>query len=230
VLTNKGFIDWATEHVVVLVGHNDMGHEPVEEEGEDGTPREVCPLYPGLTCRQHRDLVVDLNNSRFEELPRVEFVSLQPNSWLVSPRLEVRRIVEEDQFTAGKIEAAAEALQKELGAPLPLARHRKMKAHLEAAESAGAKRDWKAAVAALAAFAKDAADVPEPLALLLPDAVAMLNVKVEEAFLVLRDGAEDAATRTKAVKALRAAASGRIGTETLPVLADVDAWLATPAK
>ena len=84
---------WADESVVVLVSHNELGHEELEVE-EDGKTIKKCPLYPGLTCRQHLDIAVATDNSRDETLPVIPFVRLHPNSFLVLPTDKVEAIAE----------------------------------------------------------------------------------------------------------------------------------------
>ena len=67
-LTNKKFVKWARDHVIVLVSHNERGHEPIEEKGYDGKVVRACPLYPGMTCREHCDVAVDTDAPRDPDL------------------------------------------------------------------------------------------------------------------------------------------------------------------
>ena len=46
VLTQAGFVRWANEHLVVLVAHNELGHDPVVNENATGDEAHRCPLYP----------------------------------------------------------------------------------------------------------------------------------------------------------------------------------------
>ncbi|MDJ0972950.1 MAG: hypothetical protein QNJ98_00645 [Planctomycetota bacterium] len=114
-LTNKSFIKWANENVVILVAHNELGHEPIEDENVTGEDTQRCPLYPGLTCREHLDIAVETDNSRDDELPVVPFIELAPNSWLVQPDGKIVPIKEEAQFTSKGIKDATKTMQKELG-------------------------------------------------------------------------------------------------------------------
>ena len=59
---------------MILIAHNEMGHDEEEVKGEDGETVSMCSLYPGMTCRQHVDISVEVDNSREEVLPKVEFV------------------------------------------------------------------------------------------------------------------------------------------------------------
>ena len=117
-LSNGGFIRWANENLVVLIAHNEMGHESEEATDSYGEAVEQCPLYPGMTCREHVNAAVDIDNARGEGLVKVPFIELCPNTWLVAPTGEVRQVSEQDQFVVAKIKKAVETLQEELGAPL----------------------------------------------------------------------------------------------------------------
>src|SRR5688572_12330485 len=112
VLDNKDFIRWSHEAVVLLVAHNELGHEEKKEADSYGNPVKRCTLYPGLTCFEHLDAAVDIDNARGDGLIKVPFLELCPNTWLVLPTGEVKQVTEEDQFAAGKIRAQVETLQK----------------------------------------------------------------------------------------------------------------------
>ncbi len=118
-LTSKAFIKWADQNVVVLLSHNELGHEEIEDPNQTGKDNTRCPLYPGLSCRDHLNIAVETDNSRDETLPVVPFVELCPNSWLIAPDGKVHRIEEKDQFASKSIQKHTAALQKELGEALP---------------------------------------------------------------------------------------------------------------
>lgn len=119
VLENKDFVRWSQEGVVLLVAHNELGHEEKQETDSYGNAVKRCTLYPGLACADHLNAAVDIDNARADGLVKVPFVELCPNTWLVSPTGEVSRVSEEEQFVPGKIRERVEALQKSLGAAVP---------------------------------------------------------------------------------------------------------------
>jgi hypothetical protein len=120
VLANKDFIRWSREHVVALVAHNELGHEELKETDSYGKEVRRCTLYPGLACREHLDIAVEIDTARGDDLVKVPFLELHPNSWIVAPTGEVTQVLETEQFTVGKIQERVEALQKTLGDPVPL--------------------------------------------------------------------------------------------------------------
>lgn len=85
------FVRWATERLVVVVAHNDLGHDPVEVEGGAGEKEERCSLHPGLVSHAHLDAAVDVVSARGEGLAKIPFVEPCPNTWLVSPDGQVVR-------------------------------------------------------------------------------------------------------------------------------------------
>lgn len=115
VLKDRDFIRWANESLVVFVAHAEMGHEQTEEPGPYDQPVRRCTLYPGLACRDHVDASVDVDNARGDDLVKVPFLELCPNTWLVAPTGEVTPVEEKDQFLPAKVREAAEAVQKAAG-------------------------------------------------------------------------------------------------------------------
>ena len=118
---------WSHEAVVLLIAHNELGHEEKRETDSYGNPVKHCTLYPGLTCFEHVDAAVDIDNARGDGLVKVPFLELCPNTWLVLPTGEVKQVSEADQFVVGKIREQVEALQKDLGAAVPAKRYAALK-------------------------------------------------------------------------------------------------------
>ncbi|MGE0193101.1 MAG: hypothetical protein AB7T63_13790 [Planctomycetota bacterium] len=249
-LDDKGFQAWAGEHVVVLVAHNELGHDEVEvtEEGPDGVPVVVrrCPLYPGLSCRDHLDIEVSVTNSREAHLPRVPFVELCPNSWWILPYRGLADVsgesegehavgIDEDaQFTPKGIRASHADVQARLGTPLSAAVAATMLAPARAFEDHLDEERYGEALAALAdveararkglAGAKGAS-LPASLVAWLQEKRDDLDGDVETK---LEDLASDG--DVEGVKALRRALEPLVLGVPLPSRAAVDAWLADPPK
>lgn len=149
-LTNKSFIKWANENVIVLIAHNELGHEEIVDEKVTGEDNRRCPLYPGMKCRDHLDVAVETDTSRDEELPVIPFVELCPNSWLVHPDGTVDPIEEKAQFVTKGIKDQAKALQKKLGDAQTSKRFTELLPHAEAANDALDEEAWRPALEALA--------------------------------------------------------------------------------
>lgn len=140
--------------MVVLVAHNELLHDAIETRGADGGIVRACPLYPGLACRDHLNAAVDIDNARSEDLVRVPFVELCPNTWLVLPNDEVVSVTEKDQFTPAAIQKQVRGIQKTLGTALPQAVFEKVGPLLEKAEKASDEEDWRAVLTTLAGLEK----------------------------------------------------------------------------
>lgn len=158
VLDAKDFIRWSQEALVALVAHNEKGHE--EQEGFDsyGSPVKRCSLYPGLACNDHVDAAVDIDTPRDDDLIQVPFLELHPNTWLVSPTGEVTQVAEAEQFVPAKIRERVEALQKALGAPVPLKGYAPLKeaaAQADTARDEGRRRDALTQLATLGRALKE---------------------------------------------------------------------------
>ncbi len=134
------------------MAHNELLHDAIEIEGADGEVTKACPLYPGLSCRDHLNAAVDIDNARGEDLVQVPFVELCPNSWLVLPTNDVVAVSEKDQFTPAAIQKQAKAVQKTLGSALPGSILPQVRPRLETAETAAEDEDWKQVLASLAAL------------------------------------------------------------------------------
>lgn len=200
-MTNKGFIKWADEHVVVLISHNELGHDPVKVE-VDGKQVERCPLYPGLTCRQHCDIAVETDNSRDETLPVIDFVELCPNSWWIRPDGEIEAIAEKSQFSAGAIEKSGAKLQQSIGRPLTRKAFAVVGPHIGKALDAVDEESWTAALQALDKALDEAGKKPPPsLVKLVERVLAGIDEEVSWAF---EDALEEdtSSAKTEAVRAL----------------------------
>ena len=233
------------------MAHNELLHEehPPEKEGE--APR--CSLYPGLRCRDHLDIAVEVDNSRFEHLPRVPFVALCPNSWLIAPtggfpersassaskeadegdseRLAtdpyaaVRQIDERDQFTAAGIRRHVEALQKLLGTPLDPETGTRVAQVLEAAETLTDDDKWREALVRLVTLEKHVPAAPLSLRRLLTERLTAINEAIEYEFEDLKDAKDVAGVRT-----LTNVAATEVLKQQLPIAKAMQAWLKAQTK
>lgn len=225
-LTNKGFIRWANEHVVILIAHNELGHEEIEDEKATGKDAKRCPLYPGLRCREHLDIAVETDNVRDDELPVIPFVELCPNSWLVRPDGEVEAIAEEAQFTAKGIREATQTAQKALGEPLSPKTATALMPHARAALAALDDEAWKKGLTALAALRAGIAKPGKGIRAWI--ALRLAYVEEEVGFLfedVLEDDELSANQKRQAIAPLFEGVDVQVGDAHLPVRARMARWL-----
>lgn len=244
---------WANENVVVLIAHNELGHDELEPEKEGGEPR--CPLYPGLRCRDHLNIAVDTENSREEHLPRVPFLELCPNSWLIAPTggfpehsastgdakkedgekakgdepaddkyAPVRPISEKDQFTSKGIRTQVGAVQKHLGETLSYEVGQKIYKVFAEAERHAERDDWAGVMAALATLEKHVKKAPLSLRRLMQERLADVSEEIGYVLEDQRDEKDVAGAR----KLLQIANIKVFGLE-LPVRKEIEAWLKTAA-
>jgi hypothetical protein len=225
VLTNKGFIKWATEHVVVLISHNELGHDAIEEKGEDGETTERCPLYPGMTCRQHLDVSVQTDNSRDETQPVVPFIELHPNSWLIAPDDRVHRIEETDQFAASAIKKQTAALQKELGETLTHKAFEAVLPHVRAAHKAMDTEVWVEALKAWATVREQIKNPGKGLLALIQRHFDEITEDVDYVFEEAREGDAPLAERRKIVRALLDSVDVKVAGKYLPIHEQLGTWL-----
>ena len=245
VLTNKSFIKWAHDHMIVLIAHNELLHEehPAKEEG--GRPE--CSLYPGLRCRDHLNITVETENSREEHLPRVTFVELCPNSWIIAPTggfpaqgssveapakgdkageqaadryAPFRQIPEKDQFTSKGIRKHVEAVQALLGDPLDRSTGHKIAAILKKAQTHQDESDWSGVMAALAKIDEHAKKAPLSLRRLVAARLAEVSDEIEYEFDDLKE-----AKNVPAVRALLKVASIPVVGQTVPIAKAMDEWV-----
>jgi hypothetical protein len=229
VLSDDGFVRWTHEAVALLVAHNELGHEEQRTTDSYGNAVRRCTLYPGLACRDHLDAAVDVDVARDEELVKVPFVELCPNTWLVAPGGEVTALTEEEQFSAAKLRARADKLQQTLGKALARDAFPRMKDLLEKADAAAEEERWKDALSRLAELL---APVKEPHASL----VALVRARLDDIdgdagcdFEDLRDDAKvPAAEKRKRLEDLLAALDVEVLGARVPTHAATKAWLAAP--
>lgn len=227
-LETTAFVRWANANVVTLFAHNELGHEAVEVETEDEGKVARCPLYPGLTCRDHLNVAVDIDGGMRGLVPKVPFVELCPNSWLVLPTGVVEAIPEDDQFVAAKIEARVKAAQKELGSALDVARGDRCVRRLAEAAVALEADDWHAALVALAGLAEEVREPPPSLARLVDERLAQIDEPVTWAFEELRDDDDlPPASKRTAVEALLRRVAVDVYGRRLPVVKALESWLAS---
>jgi hypothetical protein len=222
VLDNEDFVKFANESIICVVGHNDPNH-PTETEDEKGKKTPGCPLYPGLTCEEHRAINQQVSNPP-TGCPKIELPNGVPNSWLVAPDGTVEQIPSADQQSAGKVQELAEALQKKAGKSIGWKDYSKISEAFEAGAKAIEESDFKAALSAYAQIDKKAAKMPASVGERLTKQVEALNAKIAEAFEALK-AVEDPVQRDKDVKALKSKVMTKLSGKALPVLADIDAWL-----
>jgi hypothetical protein len=223
VLTQKSFVEWANENMVVLIAHNELGHDPIEAKGYDGQTVRTCPLYPGMTCRDHCDASVDIDTDRDEDLVPIPFIELCPNSWLVPAGGTPEAIAETDQFVPGKIKDLVKAMQKRLGKPLPARAYRQIVALFAAGDAAVEAEDWHKALTTYASIEALAKAPPASL-------TALVDARLAEVEDLARFAFEDAveaegADGVPVVRALVAALDVPVYGRTLPLLAEARTWL-----
>jgi hypothetical protein len=214
---------------VVLIAHNELGHDDAASKTKTGEQADGCPLYPGMTCREHCDAAVDIDTARGEGLTQVPFIELCPNSWLVPPSGEPERIAEEDQFVAGKVEAQVEKMQKRLGDSLSRARFPQIRSALEQSAARMDEEDWRGALEALRGIAALAKDPPPSLRNLIGARLAVIDEEVRFAFEdAIEVGQRDdtpMSERIETVGTLVKAVDRPVFGDKLPVLPAMQAWL-----
>lgn len=207
------------------MAHNELLHDAIEIEGADGEVTRACPLYPGLTCRDHLNVAVDIDNARGEGLVQVPFVALCPNTWWVLPTDEVVAVAEKDQFRPAAIQKQAAAVQKTLGEALPRAILDEVRPPLEAAEKAAEEEEWTLVLTSLAALEKT---VPAPHASLK----RLLATPLETVEEMVRFDADDligidapTPDQVAAARTLLAQVDVAVYGSYVPIRADLRAWL-----
>lgn len=226
-LTNKGFIKWANENVVVLISHNELGHDEEVDEKVTGKGARECPLYPGMRCRDHLDIAVETDNSRDDELPVIPFIELCPNSWLIHPDGTPEPIEEKAQFTTKGIRDAAAAAQKKIGKTVAPKGYPALKAHAVAAQKALDDESWKAGLEALAKLQGAVKAPGKGLMAWIKARVELVDEEVEFTFEDARDDTDltDAKKRA-ALKPLFDSVNVKVGKAYVPVRDKLAKWLA----
>ncbi len=227
VLTNKDFVRWANEHVVLLVAHNEMLHDEDEVKGAGGDVTKECSIYPGLRCRDHVDAAVDIDNARGEDLIAVPFLELCPNTWLVAPTGEVTQVAEEEQFVAGKVRERIEALQKTLGAPQSEKAWPALRDLVAKADVALDAESWKDALTHLAALEAKVKPLHASLKALIQARLDAVEEHVATLFEDLRDdGKLPASDKRDRIQRLRADVDVAVLGGKVPSHAAMTDWLA----
>jgi hypothetical protein len=242
VLEDDDFIAWANENVVIVLGHDGATgdkeqHKPVEvTDSKTKEKKEVCPLYDGLTCEEHKAIRKEVADPK-GGVGKIDVPSGFPNTFMVGPDGVVERIDPKDQQVAKNIQEALVAFQKKYeGKPLPWKKYDAHRKSISDGDRAVEEGKWKAALAAYAKVDADAKKLPQGLLDRLKAKVDALNEKVAAKFAEIRDGEDDPAAKVKALKALRGEVGAKLSTGPLAVTADLDAWIkengvpATPPK
>lgn len=225
-LEQKSFIRWVNEHAEFVVAHNEYGHETVEGTDGYGEPVNLCTLYEGLTCRDHANAAVDIDNARSDDLVQVPFIELCPNTWLVAPDGTVTQVAEEDQFAAQKLRKRFEAVQEGAGKPLGRKVVEPVRAALARADAAIDEETWADALRHLAGVEKLVDHVPASLDTLIAQRTARIEEQVRWALEDLEGAEEAEAAETLAqVKALLEAVKTQVRGAHLPVRADLQRFV-----
>jgi hypothetical protein len=240
VLENAEFIAWANENVVVVIGHKGSVHapekkdpkappapEPAPEAETAGAPGE-CRLYPGLTCAEHEKIMEDATGSG---TPKVE-VKGYPTSYMVAPDGTFAKHTS-DRQPKPCMDALVD-YQKRFRLKITAKKFASHLAALADGDKAVAEGRWKDALAAYAKVDGEGKRLSS-LQMELPAKVEALNAAVAAAFAKAKDGDAAPAPKRAAVAALRSAVAAKLSTGPLPVVAELDAWLAAnpappPAK
>ncbi len=189
----------------------------------------MCPLYPGMTCREHCDAAVDIETERDDELTTVPFIVLCPNSWLVPPHGAPERVAEKDQFVAKKIIEQAKAMQKRLGPALPRKAFDQIHNAFTQAEAASDNDDYNKALQAYAGIQTLTKEAPPSLQKLIDARLADLEESARFEFEDLIEvGPRDKmpmAERIAKIRNLMKAVDVGVFGKKIPLVADIKTWL-----
>lgn len=210
---------------MVLIPHNELGHDPVEVKGYDGKVVEECPLYPGITCRDHVNAAVDVETTRDEDLVTVPFIQLCPNSWLVPPSGEPIRISEADQFSPAKIKKQVKPLRKAWGPIVSKKAFGEIVNAFGQADAASEEEAWGKALQALRGIEKYVEKPHAALKALIDARLVEIDEPVGWAVEEIAEGKEPKAERVAAMKALRGRVDVEIYGAKIPQVKAIDAWL-----
>lgn len=227
VLEHKAFIRWSQEGVIALVAHNELGHP--ETKATDAYGKEVtrCTLYPGLTCREHLDVAVDIDNARGDDLVKVPFIELCPNTWLVAPTGEVTQVPETSQFEPARIQEQVEALQKALGAAVPTKAYPALADLATKADLALEDDRFQEGLLHLAALGKAVKEPHASLKAFIQERLTDVDEDVAYAFEDVRDDAKlPAAEKRTRIETLLASVDVEVLGARVPTHAAMKAWLA----
>ncbi len=210
-LENDKFIAWANENIYVIVGHTDDGHEAVDGK---------CPVYPGLTCDQHKAAASDMANAQ-DGYPKVPQKSGVPNSWMILPNGEVKEIEPVSQSVVSKLIEIMDEAQKSVGPRLSLKDADRYRKAFEEGDALLAKKDWRGAFQSYLKADKKKSPV---------SISAKFKSKIEELDKAIAEQFESLKADQKAVKALLSQISAQSSLGYLPVKASIEAWLKEQLK
>lgn len=222
-LENKGFIEWANENIVVVVGHTEKEH-PAEVEDDKGKKTPGCPLYTGLTCEQHQALPSECRSAP-EGMPKLESTNLMPNSWVVTPDGTVTQVESAVQQVPGKIEEYVAGLQKEAGKHLTWKKYAKYLESFETTDAALSEGKLKDALKELAKVEKDTKKLPDGMKAEVDKRVEALDKAATDKFEALKDGSEELAARIKAANKLKTEVGKRLKRGYLPIVDKLKDWI-----
>jgi len=243
VLANEEWVTWANENVVLVVGHDGATGENKEHESTKVTDpktkeeKEVCPLYTGLTCEEHKKIRAEVSSPK-DGFGKIDVPGGFPNSWMIGPDGVVEKIENKDAAIPKNLEDALIAFQKKYDAkPIPTKSFEKLKKSLADGDAAAEAGKWKDALAAYLKVDSDGlAKKQAHLVEKVKAKVAAVNEKAAAKLAEIKDGSDAPADKVKALKALRDQVGAKFSFGNLAVVADVDALVkelaaaAAPAK
>ena len=244
VLEDKEFAEWASENVIVLVGHPKGSHQSVDvAKPAKGEAKSQCSLYPGITCAEHEKIFADLiakpaakddkakpapkakpKKDEAPALPKVEMKGF-PTSFVFGP--DGTSEVDKSDRQPGPCKEYLLSMQKKFEEnPVPFSKWEAYKAAFVEGDKAWKDGKTKAALVAYAKVEADSAKLAKGMAEKLKTKLDPINAKVAERFAAAQKLAGDVAAKAKTVRALRAELDVPLVTP-LAAVADIDAWLST---
>ena len=243
VLEDAEFIAWASDNVVVLVAHKPTSHKKFDvAKPAKGEPKSVCSVYPGMTCDEHNQIFKDLvkepatkdekdkkptakkKAEAKDALPLVDMAGF-PSSFLISPSGTIEK--HGGDRAPASCRSGIEAFQAKYDEnPVPVSKWDDVKAAFGDAEKAFTSSKWKAALDALVKMeAAVGGKLPKAWVEKEKAKIDAINAKVVARFAEIKRGKDADAVKT-AVKALHDDVAVTLAAGALPVVADLDAFLA----
>ncbi len=221
VLASPEFVAWMNENIVLIISHSDTGHpEGIEDDKGDLQPG--CPVYPGLTCEQHRAIEEEIRGAA-DPLPKIDFGNGRPVAFLVAPGGEVTRMDSATQQTPDKIQELVESLQKTAGKHIPWKKFQEYQEDFSACEAAAAAGKFKDAIKSVQRVEKEAGKLPEAFQAEVAARMQALNASIQEALQQITTSEADPAAKLKQLNELRLQASLRLSKGYLPVVEAINA-------
>ena len=230
-LSNDDFIAWTNENAVAEVGHDGAtggkeDHKPIDEvDPKTKEKRSVCPSYTGLTCEEHRKCRADASSGA-DGLPKIGTSDGVPNSWVILPDGTVEKFDQAKSMAAKSAIDELTTYQKKItGKPVPFKKYEAYRKSFADGDKALEDGKWKVALAAYLKVDADAKKLSTAVEDKVKAKLSTANEKIAAKFAELKDGDGDAASKLKAVKALRAEVGTKFSSGFLASIADMDAWI-----